>query len=63
MNFLGNGLQLAAFIVLTATILTRLMIIAAVAFLLYKSRSRLSGLPSRPQIRIGKSQKEQPLQS
>jgi hypothetical protein len=60
MNFLGNGLQLAAFIVLTAAILTGLMIIAAaVAFLLCKSRSRLSGLPSRPQIRIGKSQKGQ----
>jgi uncharacterized integral membrane protein len=64
MNFLGNGLQLAAFIVLTAAILTGLMIIAAaVAFLLYKSRSRLSGLPSCPQIRIGKSHKRQPLQS
>ena len=58
MNFLGNGLQLAAFIVLDAAILTGLMIIAAaVAFLLYKSRSRLSRLPSRPQISIGKSQK------
>jgi cytochrome bd-type quinol oxidase subunit 1 len=58
MNFLCYGRQLAAFIVLTAAILTGLMIIAAaVAFLLYKNRSRLSGLPSRPQIRIGKSQK------
>jgi len=60
MNFLGNGLQLAAFIVLAAAILTGLMIIAAaVAFLLYKSRSWLSGLSSRPQISIGKSQKGQ----
>ena len=58
MTLFSNGLQLAAFIVLTAAILTGFMIIAAaVAFLLYKSRSRLFGLPSRPQIRIGKSQK------
>ena len=40
MNFLGNGLQLVAFIVLTAALLAGLMITAAgVAFLLYKSRS------------------------
>jgi uncharacterized integral membrane protein len=62
MNFLGNGLQLAAFIVLIAAVLMGFMIIAAaVAFLLY--RYRLSGLPARPRIRIGKSQKGQPLQS
>jgi len=40
MNFLGNGLQLAAFIVLTAAFIAGLMITAAaVVFLLYKSRS------------------------
>ncbi|MEP6600373.1 MAG: hypothetical protein ABJB49_01020 [Nitrospirota bacterium] len=60
MTLLSNGLQLAAFIVLTAAILTGFMIIAAaVAFLLYKSRSRSFGAP----IIIGKSQKGQPLQS
>ncbi len=58
MNILGNGLQLAAFIVLSVAILAGLMIIAAaVAFLLYKSRFRPFGLLRAAQIMIGKSQK------
>jgi hypothetical protein len=62
MNFLGNGLQLAAFIVLTVAILTGLMIIAAtVAFLLHKSRSRLSGLPRSPEQPAAELMKEETL--
>ena len=58
MNIFGNGLQLAAFIVLSVAILAGLMIIAAtVAFLLYKSRSRPFGFRQATQMMIGKSQK------
>jgi len=58
MNIFGNGLQFAAFIVLSVAILAGLMIIAAaVAFLLYKSRSQPFGLRQATQMMIGKSQK------
>ena len=58
MNVLGNGLQFAAFIVLTVAVLAGLIMLAAtVTFLLYQSRPRPFGFLDAAQIMIGKYRK------